>query len=199
MAKKKALINIRGASASGKTTVVRQFCERRGFIVKNIKTPFALLPVSVIDNGKIIVFGDYSANGNCLGADRFHGGKSDIVDLIIEVDNVFAPEAIIYEHMLSSHASKGTIEIAQVASAFGYGYFGVQLSVSEEKRYKNLLSRSGNEAGTKTFSKNNGERINRATERLKNAGLRVTTIDVENWDKDEMWRIAENAIDEALK
>ena len=51
---KKLLINIRGASASGKTTIVKQFLERFGFSVEKVKTPFADLPVSVVDGGGVV-------------------------------------------------------------------------------------------------------------------------------------------------
>lgn len=201
MAKKKALINIRGASASGKTTVVRQFCERRGFSVKNVKTPFIEFPVSIINGGKICVLGDYAKNTNCVGLDLLHGknGKLNIIDLIIEVDNIYNPDVIIYERLISSGSAKGTVETAEVASAFGYDYFGVQLSLSEKKRWDNLMARSGGKARTRTFNQTNGKRIDRATELLRQAGLSVITVDVENWNKDEMWRIAEDAIDEAFK
>lgn len=195
---KKILINIRGASASGKTTVVKQFCDRHGFVVEKIRTPFLTLPVSVLNGGGVVVLGDYSANGNCLGADRYPNGAKDIIDAIIETNNTIHPSIIIYEHMFSSHSSKATIEIAEISRLFGFEYLGIQLSLSEEKRFKNLISRSGKNARYKQFHKNNGAAINRATGRLMDAGLNVVTYDVENWKQEEMWRILDGSIREAL-
>lgn len=196
---KKLLVNVRGASASGKTTAVKQFCERYGFSVEKVETPFSTLPVSVINGGGIVVLGDYSADGNCLGVDRYKNGNKDIMDAIAEVANIYHPNIIVYEHMLSSHASKGTIEIAEMARLFGFEYLGIQLRLSEEKRLKNLLNRSGENASRKNFLRNNGTRIDGATQRLLSAGLNVVVAEVENWSKDEMWRILDGPIREALE
>lgn len=196
---KKLLINIRGASASGKTTIVKQFLERFGFSVEKVKTPFADLPVSVVDGGGVVVLGDYSANGNCLGVDRYHGGKSEIIDAIISVEDAYHPNIIIYEHMLSSHVSKGPLEIAEVASHFGYEFLGLQIALSEEKRMQNLMCRSGGAGGTRTFNKNNGEKVSRASERLREAGINCIVVDVENTPKENMWRVLDGAIRKALE
>lgn len=198
MAQRKVLINIRGASASGKTTCVKQFCERRGFRVEKIEAPFSALPVSVLSGGKIVVLGDYSANGNCLGVDRYENGKRDIIDCIMEVAITHNPEIIIYEHMLGSNTCNGTKEISDVASAFGYEYYGIYFSLSDEKRLKNLYARSGKQAGTKKFDLAK-KRTERSAEMLNELGLRVVTCNVENIKKEEMWEILENAINEALK
>lgn len=194
----KCLINIRGASASGKTTAVKQFCEKYGFRVEKVKTPFSVLPVSILNGGGVVVLGDYSAPNKCLGADTYPNGNKDITDAIVEVDSIYRPNVILYEHMLSSHVSKGTIEIAELAKMFGFDYFGVQLSLSEEKRFKNLIERSGENARHKNFNRINGEYINRATIRLRNAGLNVVVVDVERYARSEMWRIVDGAIREAL-
>lgn len=195
---KKFLINIRGVTSAGKTTMVRQFCEQRGFAVEMVETPFGKLPVSVLSGGGVVVLGDYSANGNCLGVDRYENGNKDIIDAIIETNNAYHPNIIIYEHMLSSAVSKGTCEIAEIARLCGFEYLGVQLSLSEEERFRRLISRSGKNASYKQFNKKNGRAVERATDRLRNAGLTVVVYDVENRDKNEMWRILDDAIRKAL-
>lgn len=194
---RKCLINIRGLTASGKTTAVKQFCERKGFSVKKIEAPFSVLPVSILDSGKIIVMGDYSANGNCLGVDRYRNGKSDIIDCIVELASAYTPDVIIYEHMMGSNTFKGTKEIAEVASAFGYDYFGIYLQLSNEKRLKNLYARAGKNAGTKHFN-DRRKNAERAAERLNEAGLRVDIVNVEDIEKDNMWRIVDDAVRTAL-
>jgi hypothetical protein len=195
----KYLINIRGASASGKTTTLKQFCERYGFSVEKIHTPFHSLPICLINNSNIVVFGDYSADGNCLGADRFRDGTKDIIDCFIAVCEKYNPDIIIYEHMLSSHCFKGTSNIAKIAKEFGYIFFGIQLQLSEKKRFKNLIDRSGSNASTKQFNKNNGDKVDRASEKLINAGIDVMTVNVENMKKESMWKIIDYAIRKKIK
>lgn len=196
---KKTLINIRGAGASGKTTAVKQFCERRGFSVERVETPFSILPISVIDGGKITVFGDYSANGKCLGADRYKNGKRDIQDAMIECARIYNSDFIIYEHMMTSHTFKGTKEIAEVARAFGYEYLGIQIFVSEEERLRRLRERSGENAGTKNFNANNLQRVERTSKMLNEAGIRVVPFNVENIDKCDMWKVVEYGIRQAME
>ena len=199
----KKLINIRGAVATGKTTAVRQFCERRGFHVETIETPDAFVPVSVINGGRIVVLGDYSKKINCTGVDSFRrkdgsACKNETIwNSIIGVERKYDPEIIIYEHMLTSNTFKGTKNIADVGRMLGYEYFGVQLFRSEESRLSLLKGRSGASAGTKSFS-TNGKRTNRATVMLNEGGYRVKTVNVEKIAKNDMWRVIENAIEEAV-
>lgn len=194
----KRLINIRGASGSGKTTAVKQFCERRGFRVEQVQTPFATFPVSLIDAGKIIVLGDYSANGNCLGVDRYKNGKSDIMDCLMEVAIRYSPAIILYEHMLGSNTCAGTKEIAEVASAFGYSYYGIFLKLSDEKRLQNLYTRAGKNPGLKQFG-NRAKRTERAAEMLNEAGLQCAIVNVEGIARDDMWRIVDDAVREKIE
>lgn len=196
---KRLLINVRGASASGKTTMVKQFCDRYGFNVEIVQTPFSTLPVSVLTGRAVIVLGDYSASGKCLGADRYKNGTKDIMDAIMEICAVYSPSIIIYEHMISSNAARATKEIAKIAALFGMEYLGVQIAISEEKRAENLLRRSGANAGKKYFAKNDGRAVGRATNKLREAGCNVVVKDAENIQQDEMWRILDGAIREALK
>lgn len=195
----KRLINVRGATAVGKTTAMKQFCDRRGFSVSKIQTPFRELPICLIKNASIIVLGDYSVNGNCAGADRFPAGQGDIIDCVIAVAETYSPEIIIYEHMLTSHVFRGTNNIASVAREFGYEYLGVQLYLPEEERYRRLLLRSGENAGSKNFNHNNGDRVDAATDKLVNAGYDVIRIDASAVKRENMWKIVEYGIRKALK
>lgn len=194
----KYLINLRGASASGKTTALKQFCDRSGFVVEKVSTPFGDLPVSVLRSG-IIVLGDYSLDANCLGADRFNGGTQDIIDCLIAVYEQYNPNIIIYEHMLSSLSFRGTNIIAGLAHEFGYEFFAIQLQLSESKRWQNLMQRSGSEAKSKNFDRNNGERVTIACEKLKKAGIEVIQIDVQNIKKENMWKVVEYGIRKKVK
>lgn len=147
-------------------------------------------------NGKVVALGDYSLPTNCVGADRFKNGKRDIIDGIIEAYSRYNPNIIIYEHMISSTTSKGTKEISKIASAYGYNYVGVQLSLSDEKRLKNLRNRSGENAGEKRFDTRK-KIVESATERLNKEGVTVSVYDVENLKKEEMWKVVDFAIRKA--
>lgn len=198
----KKLINIRGAVATGKTTAVRQFCERRGFRVEEVETKDAIVPVSVVNNG-IIVLGNYKKKVNCTGVDAFRkkdgasGTKETIWNAIIAVATKYEPEIILYEHMLTSQLFKSTKEIADVGRMLGYEYYGYQLYRSEESRMRLLMARSGVKAKTKNFNVHS-KRANRATVMLNEGGYPVKVVNVENVAKENMWSIVENAIKETL-
>ena len=191
----KKLINIRGAVASGKTTAVRQFCIRRGFRVENIDARDAIIPVSIVDCG-IIVIGDYERKAKCTGVDILHrkdGSSiktSTICNAIIAIEREYKPERIIYEHMLTSQTCKGTTKIADTGIALGFEYLGVQIYCSEQSRLMRLEDRSGYKAKTKNFSAHSA-RSNRATEMLNERGYLVKRVNTENIKRDEMWKIVE--------
>lgn len=193
----KHLINIRGASASGKTTAVKQFCRRAGMRIETVDAPFGKLPLSILSGGKIVVLGDYEREANCLGADRFKNGMRDIIDSVMEISNRFAPKVILYEHLISSLATRGTKQVAQVAEALGYDFWAVTLLLSEEKRLANLHARSGDDCGLNTFDKNNVEKVRRMSENLAKNGLNVIPINVDGIRKENMWRIVDYAIRQA--
>ena len=190
----KYLINLRGAGASGKTTALKKYCERYGILrVEKVETPFAHLPISILNNG-VIVFGDYTIQANCLGADRFKNGSKDIIDCFIAVCEKYNPDIIIYEHMFSSHTFKCSYEISQIAKEFGYEYFAIQLQISEEKRKNNVIKRSGENASLKRFDSNNGKRVDAASKKLIDAGIDVLQINVDNMRFENMWKILEYGI-----
>ena len=192
----KTIINIRGAGGSGKTTAVKQFCEKKGFTVHEVQTPFGILPVTVLTGGKIVAFGDYSLGSGCLGADRFRNIKSCVMDLIAEVDGIYAPNFLIYEYKIGSHLYKSTKEIIQVGEAYGYGYIGVFLELSERERYERTVTRRGTNSPMKRFK---GEQLQckRSCEHLVQDGHRIFTVETEKIRKEDMWKVVDFAIRKA--
>lgn len=193
----KALINVRGFPGSGKTTAVRQFCERRGFFVEKAELPLSSVKLSVIDDGKIVVLGDYSNQNKCVGADTFKNGKFDIVEAVLFAAERFSPEKIIYEHMISSKSAKGTAEIASAAKfAGGYEYFGVLLSCRDDERRARVVKRSGANSGFKQFYKNTNAMAIHALENVGKKGLRTKIVETDNIALEDMWRIVNDVVRE---
>lgn len=196
----KYLLNIRGAVASGKTTAVRQFCEKSLFRVEFVEVKKQSLPVSVINNGKIVVLGNYGSEINCTGVDSLKIGKEGdglkrvVSELIIKIFKVYNPEIIIYESMIISQVFKSTKVIADIAKSLGYDYLGIQLYCTEKRREKLLEKRSGRLAGKKNFSVHS-QRVNRATEMLNENGYFVKVVNVENIGEKDMWKIVQEQID----
>lgn len=195
---KRYIINIRGAVASGKTTALKQYMDRFGYSVETVETPSGKIPISVLHDTSVVVIGDYCAGGNCHGADRLNI-LSDIVDCIIAIYEKYDPKIIMYEHMITSTIFKGTYETAQIVREFGYEFIAVQFRLSEEKRLKNLLNRSGDKASMKRFYSNNGKKIDSAAEKLISAGITTLRIDVDNIPKENMWKVIEYAIRKKVK
>lgn len=191
----KKLINVRGACGSGKTTMVREFCNRKGFTVE--KATFNdgnTSDFSVMDGGKIVALGDYTLSG-CTGCDRFKGGSKQIKATVKEAIRRYNPDILIYEHMLSSTCSKGTKETAEIGKTFGYEYKGVQLMCDDASRFERIEKRSGKKARTKNFV-SNGNAVVSATRHLNEAGYRVKTVDVSNIPKADMWKILDEVVNE---
>lgn len=197
----KYLLNFRGAPASGKTTAVRQFCEKNNFRVEIMNLKNADIPVSLLtSNGKnIVVIGDYASTKKCTGCDplRYRNGTSATKRLILEsvvaACRIYNPDIIIYEHMITSQVFKATKEIADAARVFGFEYLGIQLRCSESKREQLLAERSGVLAGVKNFS-SHSQRVNRATEMLNEAGYVVKVVNTENFQKKDMWKIVDSIV-----
>lgn len=191
----KKLINVRGACGSGKTTMVREFCQRKGFTVE--KATFKdgnTSDFSVMDGGKIVALGDYNLSG-CTGCDRFKGGSKQIKATVKEAIRRYNPDVLIYEHMLSSTCAKGTKEIAEIGKTYGYSYRGIQLACDDASRLGRIEKRSGKKARTKNFV-SNGETVVRATKHLNEAGYSVKVVEVSNTPEAEMWKILDEAVNE---
>lgn len=195
----KTLINLRGACGSGKTESVRQWCRKNGFHVEYVEVSNGQLPISVTD--RAIVIGDYEKTANCTGTDALRCGgkacgKQDLCELIREICKKYNPDYIIYEHMLSSQICQYTMDVAKAAEDFGYTYMGIQLWTDDDTRLRNLHNRSGTKAKTKNFIQN-GKNVNRATELLRAKGYNIVKVCTTEIEKENMWRIVENAVQKA--
>ena len=95
--------------------------------------------------------------------------------------------------MLSSQVCQYTIEVAEAAKAYGYEYVGIQLWTDSTERVNRLESRSGSKVGLKNLIVHD-KRTTRATEMLRERGYSVIKINTTEIEKENMWRIVENAI-----
>ncbi len=188
------LINIRGAGGSGKTTAVKQYCELHNFKTEQVNSCSEKFIISVLENN-VIVMGDYGKRRTCLGADTYKGGMKDIMDCFVEVVNEYHPNAILYEHRLSSLSGRSTLELIKLAKAYDYSYFGLFLEISEENRKRNMYKRSG-KIGKKFYAENASYRI---ANNLKKSGVNIEILNIDEYKKEDMWRIVDDAVRKAME
>ncbi len=141
------LIMIRGCSGSGKTTLMKSFIQHHGMGLRDLNG------IAFMQSGGYIVLGDYTKDG-CVGCDRYRN-IADIKAHLALLRDAYAPDFLLFEHMLLSTTYKYTKELVAI---FGKQNFGAifldnkfndilrniskrnaQKNIKQENVYKNFL------------------------------------------------------------
>ena len=187
----KILLQIRGANASGKSTAVRQWINRREHEVISIKAKGKLIECVAATDGSWIVVGTYPEGRATGGVD----GKITDVEILKELLTVLMkrhkPKAIIFEGMVYGKTFKLGWELNAIAKRLGYHYRALVLSAPLSVNLERVWNRNG--------GKDINEKALAATKRscetsylkLKEAGIDIRKIETGNMPYESMYRIIE--------
>lgn len=186
----KALINIRGANGSGKTTCVRDYLHKHKIDEDEIVLKDGtVIPTYICDDA--IVLGKYVGN-KTDGLDPFNGEKLQTI-IICEAIKKYSPKPIIFESCTLSAGGKSTLRMASIAKNFGYDWIAVYLYLSWEERYKRLCERAGRPIKT-FYVKSVLGYVEKAIKEIKSGGILVQYVDVSNILSEEMYLIVEQTV-----
>ncbi len=185
------ILQIRGANASGKTTIVRQFIEHNGLALTFEKVGETELPFYVSADRKIAVLGRYDKTTG--GCDLF-SGKAQVVSAIVYAARKLRAETIIFEGFIYGKSFAFGNGLNGLAKILGYEYIGISLHRTIESAMRLLLERNGG----KSFSTENLLRsmkdVEASHQKLRAAGVKMRRVNTDAIPYEEMWKVLQGEI-----
>lgn len=175
------IVQVRGTTGSGKTTAMRKAIDLAGGGV----TRTSCSEVTVTP--EFTAIGDYNANANCVGADRF-SGKTELMRTIRSV-MLSGEGRIAFESMIFSTTYKSAQDVHALARRFGYDYSCVFLNIDFDTALARILTRNG---GKPINHDKLAERILRnavSREKIRASGIRCVDVDAASLSADEVGAI----------
>lgn len=188
----KAVLNVRGAHCSGKTTAVRMFLNKHPHFVEEIMVDGRKTPITVLEDKSIIVLGRYD-QGECGGCDRYKGG-SHVKSAIINVVKKYNPDLIIYEGIMYSVTFKMAKEIAALSAGLGYQWRSVFLFREYEAMLSLLEKRNNGKVVNLKAVSTKWERAMAVFKMLQKNGFVVKFVNVTDLPIDKLSDIIEDEI-----
>lgn len=185
------LLQIRGANSTGKSTAMRQFCERHGLNVHKVKV--GGIPTTIETNAErsIVVLGRYDKPSG--GCDRFRNTEH-VVATIKAVIAKWHPNAVLFEGFIYSLTVSFALQINEIANENGYIYRAVLLDLPKERQLEWLYNRNGgNKVNAKRIIESQ-ERANVAYDKLREAGIDIIKVRSDKIIKEQMWQIVEERL-----
>lgn len=186
------VVNIRGMNASGKSTMVREFCRKYSlqpqeviFKGKKFKTMF---------DGKRLVMGWYQPFSTGEGCDALKADKEEFREFLRYSMDQIKPTVIVYEKQIWSNTYKFTGEISEMCDQHGYGFIAIQMLVRYETALNRLLVRNGGRTDKLRQFDKNFRAVRSSAINLKKAKKIVFDIDSEEIPIENTWRCIDEAI-----
>ena len=187
------VIQLRGTNATGKTTAMRQFISRGGFVIESIIISKKLIEYHYNPDRKIIVLGRYdkAVSG---GIDGHITDKNLLRDTIMRLMKTVKPEVLLFEGIVYGVTFQFAYELARALKTIGVEYRGICLIPPLEVVFDRLAGRNGDKPVNYMSVQNKWFTTSRAYQKLKKNGLKVKAIDTTNIPYDQMYRIIEDEI-----
>lgn len=187
----KKILQIRGANASGKTTIVRQFIEHNGLTLTFEKVGEADIPFYVSADRKIAVLGRYDKTTG--GCDLFTG-KAQVISAIVHAARKLHAETIIFEGFIYGKSFNFGSGLNGLAKILGYEYIGLSLHRTIENAMKLLSGRNGG----KSFSIDNlihsMKDVEKSYKKLRAAGVKMKHIDTDAIAYEDMYTVLQGEL-----
>ena len=173
----KKFIHIRGATGSGKTTIVRQYLQRTGgFTLHQIKLGDKEYPYHYNKAKKILITGLYGRR-TCDGCDGIITNKEIMTQYLITLLDTVQPDVVIFEAVMYGLTVKFTAELAELLEPRGYKYKGIALVPPMEFCLGNIMTRNGGKKIDLKNLKGKCEAARKSAEKLAEAGFNIDLVD----------------------
>lgn len=173
----KKFIQIRGATGSGKTTIVRQYLQKTGgFTLCKINIQGKEYPYHYNKQKKILITGEYGRR-NCDGCDGIITNKEVMIAYLTRLLDAVQPEVVVFEAVMYGLTVKFASELSDLLITRGYCYKGISLVPPMEFCLSNILTRNG---GKKINVKNlvgKCEAAKKSAEKLQEMGFTIDFVD----------------------
>lgn len=187
------IIQIRGNNASGKTTTVRQFVQRKNLEIEEISVKGKKTFISTNKNHSIVVLGRYDKKTG--GCDLFEN-REHVFNTILYVVTTFRPEIIIFEGLIYSFTYKFASDISDYMKNYKYKYQGICLYAPHKIAMERLYIRNGGKSVKEEMIYNRTKAMVSSYKKLLSNGYNVKMVDTTKVNQEEMYKILEEAINE---
>jgi len=179
------LVMIRGCSGSGKTTLMKSFIKRHDMKLRSVEN------IAFMQSGPQIVLGDYTKAG-CVGCDRYRD-VDDIKRHLAFLRDAFAPEVMLFEHMLLSTTYKYSCDLIRM---FGKRSFGcIFLDLPFNQIVKNIRSRNEGKPFSTDKVYANYVRARNSLLKLQYGGVYVLRVNPFDYAQSELSSIVDGFIE----
>lgn len=187
----KKLIQIRGANATGKTTIVRQFIQRHNLSMSYIEIGGVTTPLNVSDDGSIVVLGRYDKSTG--GCDLFKN-KAHVVATIKYSVKRYAPKVIIFEGFIYGKTFSFAFQLNQLCKLLGYEFKAIVLRRRFERTLELITERNGGKPFSIENLKHTVRDVSESAKKLKAAGIKTKVVDADLLPFNDMYTILEEEI-----
>lgn len=184
----KYLIQLRGSNASGKSTAVRQFCQK--FELKPAEVRVGGKCTSIMTNGIYTVVGKYKPYSSGEGCDAHVDDAAHLRATIFELLRSRKYDIVVFEGLIYSFTYKFATDVDRIAKLCGYKYKPALLRLPYDERLRRLFERNGGntDISLRTLDQKlkSGEV---SAKKIREAGIPLTYIDVSKIPVEDMWKI----------
>lgn len=187
------IIQIRGSNGAGKTTIVRQFCERNGLKIKSLNINNRETFISTNDEGSIVVLGRYDKKtGGC----DLYANTDHVLSTIMWVIINMKPRLIVFEGMIYSLSFKFATKVANFVKQYNYEYLALSLYTEPDVVLERIYLRNGGKKINEKLVLDKIKSVSKSHTRLVDNGYNSKLIDTTKTDKNEMYKIIEGVLNE---
>ena len=184
----KYLIQLRGSNASGKSTAVRQFCQK--FELKPAEVRVGGKCTSIMTNEKYAVVGKYKPYSGGEGCDAHVHDASQLKATIFELLRSRKYDIVVFEGFIYSATYKFATDVDRIAKLCGYKYKPALLRLPYDERLRRLFERNGGNTDINLSSIDHNLKSGEvAARKIREAGIPLTYIDVSKIPFEDMWKI----------
>jgi len=172
----KCVVQIRGASGSGKSTYIRWLIEKLHLSYNQIVISGKKIQLYTSEDYRTIVLGDYSGAHNTAGMDCFSGNKTDVINIILSVIKRYHPELLYFEKMILGVTFTFGYQLATYLACIGYKYLAVLFLREYDTCFSAILCRNDGKNINEDNLYSNYVNAIKSFNKLKDAGVRSLCI-----------------------
>lgn len=187
------IIQIRGSNGAGKTTIVKQFCERNNLEIKSINIKGRETFISTNDKGNIVVLGRYDKKtGGC----DLYANTDHVLSTIMWVIINLKPQIIVFEGMIYSLSFKFASKVSDLVKRYNYKYQAISLYTDPEVVLGRIYKRNGGKAINEKLILDKIKSVSSSHNKLILNGYSSKMVDTTKIKKENMYRVIEDVLNE---
>lgn len=184
-------LQIRGANGAGKTTAVRDFCEKHGMRMEEMSVGGIPTFITSTASKDIIALGRYDKK---IGGCDIYKNKNHVRATLEYCVRQYQPQYIVWEGLLYGLTFKFSKEVAVWLGSHGYKYRGLLFNIDFDTALERIYNRNGGREINLQSLQNKIERAYISSMQLAESGCRVKVVNTKDIPKAELYREVEKLL-----